>query len=237
MLRRTFLIIDEVHKLHDGDLLATEKADFNVIQSFIWKSYRDSRADSVRPLLMSATPIGDTPASLFDILNTLIPDPGEGLMALEHFRREFTDKEGHVSAEGARYFIEQSKGLISYLNRERDPTTFAIPTIRTITVGLGDMDIPDVREISRRCLPVIEAAGGKTRKKARRSCYLAVKSEFTEKYKKTQRHQLAECFGPKAAKPDFPNYAEFVGEVDGLGNTESVESEMTTDAVINRDGR
>jgi hypothetical protein len=237
MLRRTFLIIDEVHKLHDGDLLATEKADFNVIQSFIWKSYRDSGADSVRPLLMSATPIGDTPASLFDILNTLIPDPGEGLMALEHFRREFTDKEGHVSAEGARYFMEQSKGLISYLNRERDPTTFAIPTIRTITVGLGDMDIPDVREISRRCLPVIEAAGGKTRKKARRSCYLAVKSEFTEKYKKTQRHQLAECFGPKAAKPDFPNYAEFVGEVDGLGNTESVESEMTTDAVINRDGR
>jgi len=86
-------------------------------------------------------------------------------------------------------------------------------------------------------LPVIEAAGGKTRKKARRGCYLAVKSEFTEKYKKTQRHQLAECFGPKAAKPDFPNYAEFVGEVDGLGNTESVESEMTTDAVINRDGR
>jgi len=237
MLRRTFLIIDEVHKLHDGDLLATEKADFNVIQSYIWKSYRDSGADSVRPLLMSATPIGDTPASLFDILNTLIPDPGEGLMALEHFRREFTDKEGHVSAEGARYFMEQSKGLISYLNRERDPTTFAIPTIRTITVGLGDMDIPDVREVARRCLPVIEAAGGKTRKKARRGCYLAVKSEFTEKYKKTQRHQLAECFGQKAAKPDFPNYAEFVGEVDGLGNTGSVESETTADAVINRDGR
>jgi hypothetical protein len=234
MLRRTFLIIDEVHKLHDGDLLATEKADFNVIQSFIWQSYRVSGADSVRPLLMSATPIGDTPASLFDILNTLIPDPGEGLMALEHFRREFTDKEGHVLAEGAHYFMEQSKGLISYLNREQDPTTFAIPTIRTITVGLGDMDIPDVRMVARRCLPLIEAAGSKTRKKARRGCYLAVKSEFTQKYKGTQRNQLAECFGAKAAKPDFPNYAEFVGEVGGLGNTESVESEMTTDAVINK---
>ena len=155
-------------------------------------------------------------------------------MALEHFRHEFTDKEGHVSAEGAHYFMEQSKGLISYLNREQDPTTFAIPTIRTITVGLGDMDIPDVRMVARRCLPLIEAAGSKTRKKARRGCYLAVKSEFTQKYKGTQRNQLAECFGAKAAKSDFPNYAEFVGEVGGLGNTESVESEMTTDAVINK---
>jgi hypothetical protein len=183
---------------------------------------------------MSATPIGDTPASLFDILNTLIPDPGEGLMALEHFRRRFTDKEGHVSAEGARYFMEQSKGLISYLNRERDPTTFAIPTIRTITVGLGDMDIPDVRAVARRCLPLIEAEGSRTRKKARRGCYLAVRSEFTQKYKGTQRNQLAECFGAKAAKPDFPNYAEFVGEVDGLGNLGSIGSEETTNAVINK---
>jgi hypothetical protein len=126
----------------------------------------------------------------------------------------------------------RAAGLISYLNRERDPTTFAIPTIRTITVGLGDMDIPDVREVARRCLPVIEAAG-KTRKKARRACYLGAKAEFTQKYKGTQRHQLAECFGAKAAKPDFPNYAEFVGEVDGLGNTESVGSDETTNAVIN----
>ena len=240
MLRRTFLVIDEVHKLHDGDLLATEKADFNVIQSYIWKSYRLSGSDSVRPLLMSATPIGDTPASLFDILNTLIPDPGQGFMALEHFRRRFVDEGGHVSADGAQYFMSQAQGLISYLNRERDPTTFAIPTIRTITVGLGDIDIPDVRAVARRCLPVIEAAGGKTQKKARRSCYLGARSEFTRKYKLTQRSQMAECFGAKAAKPDFPNYAEFVGEVGGLGemgsegSEGSEESSGTGDAVVNK---
>jgi hypothetical protein len=95
------------------------------------------------------------------------------------------------------------------------------------------MDIPDVREVARRCLPVVEAAG-KTRKKARRACYLGAKAEFTQTYKKTQRHQLAECFGAKTAKPDFPNYAEFVGTVDGLGNTESVGSDETTGAVINK---
>jgi len=234
MLRRTLLIVDEVHKLHDGDLLATEKADFSVIQRYIWNSYRVSGADSVRPLLMTATPIGDTPASLFDILNTLIPTAEGRLMDLERFRRGFVDTAGHVTLEGAEYFRSRASGLISYLNREHDPTTFAIPTIRTITVGLGDMDIPDVRAVARRCLPVIEAAGGKTRKKARRGCYLAVRSEFTQKYKGTQRNQLAECFGAKAAKPDFPNYQEFIGEVGGLGNTESVESDETGDAVINK---
>ena len=158
-------------------------------------------------------------------------------MGLDAFRREFVDREGHVSAEGASYFMTRAAGLISYLNRERDPTTFAIPTLRTIHVSVGDMDIPDVRTVARRCLPVIEAADKRTRKKARRGCYLAVKSEFTRKYKGTQRSQMAECFGAKAAKADFPRYTEFIGEVSGLGNTESVgseESSGTTNAVINK---
>jgi hypothetical protein len=171
---------------------------------------------------------------LFDILNTLIPNAEGRLMDLDRFRRGFVDVAGHISGEGGAYFMSRARGLISYLNRERDPTTFAIPTIRTITVGLGDMTIPDVRAVARRCLPVIEAAGARTRKKARRGCYLAVRSEFTQKYKGTQRNQLAECFGAKAAKPDFPNYAEFIGEVDGLGNLGSISSEETTNAVINK---
>jgi len=234
MLRRTFLIIDEVHKLYDGDLLATEKADFSVIQRFIWNSYQVSGLDSVRPLLMTATPIGDTPASLFDILNVLIPSAEGRLMGLDKFRRAFVDAEGHVTAEGAEYFIERARGLISYLNRERDPTTFAIPKIRTITVGVGDMTIPDAGVVARQCLPVIEAAGARTRKKARRACYLGARSEFTRKYKSSQRSQLAECFGSAAAKPDFPNYAEFVGMVEGVGELASVGSEETNDAIVNK---
>jgi len=234
MLRRTLLVIDEVHKLHDGDLLATEKADFSVIQRYIWKSYQVSGADSVRPLLMSATPIGDTPAALFDILNTLIPTVEGRLIDLDRFRRTFVDLDGHVTADGARYFMSRSAGLISYLNRERDPTTFAIPTIRTVTVEVGDIDTPDIRAVARRCLPVIQAEGAKTRKKARRGCYLALKSEYTRKYKNTQKSQLAECFGSKAAKASFPNYDEFIGELEGLGETSSVGSDGTSDAVINR---
>ena len=232
MLRRTFLVIDEVHKLHDGDLLATEKADFNVIQSYIWKSYRLSGSDSVRPLLMSATPIGDTPASLFDILNTLIPDPGQGFMALEHFRRRFVDEGGHVSADGAQYFMSQAQGLISYLNREQDPTTFAIPTIRTIRVPLGDINAPEVKSIVRACLPAIRGANKRTRKRARRSCYTSQRSMFSKKYASTQKSQILACFGKKIETPVFPTYESYVSAVDGeLNETDSVD---TTGATLGR---
>jgi len=232
MLHRTFLIIDEVHKLHDGDLLVTEKADFSVIQRFIWNSYKISGADSVRPLLMTATPIGDTPQSLFDIINTLIPDEAGRLMNLDKFRKLYVDGEGHVNAEGGAYFGLRVKGLISYLNRERDPTTFAIPTIKTINVGIGAIDVPDVRSLARGCLSVVAKSGKQTRKKSRRTCYLAARSDYASKYKMTQRSQLAECFGAKAAKPDFPSYTEFVNEIEGVENTESVESDGTTGAVV-----
>jgi len=232
MLRRTFLVIDEVHKLYDGDLLVTEKADFSVIQRFIWNSYQVSGADSVRPFLMSATPIGDIPASLFDMLNMLIPVRENRIVQFDAFRRLFADSAGHISSEGARHFTERARGLISYLNRERDPTTFAIPTVRTIRVPLGDMDIPHVRGLARRCLPVIEAEGKKTRKRARRSCYLASKTEFTRKYKGTQISQLAECFGAKAAKPKFPTYTDFVAAVtDETNEVGTLNSTGTTDAV------
>jgi len=234
MLKRTFLIVDEVHKLHDGDLLTTEKADFSVIQQYIWNSYRVSGVDSVRVLLMTATPIGDTPASLFDILNTLIPTADARLMGLDRFRRQYVDLTGHVSAEGASYFMSRATGLISYLNRERDPTTFAIPTIRTITVGLGDVESPDVRAVARRCLPVIKAAPGKTKKKARRGCYLATKGEYTRKYKETQRSQLAACFGAKNTVSPFPTYNDFIGELEGLGETASANSNNTTGAIVNK---
>lgn len=229
MLRRTLLIIDEVHKLHDGDLLVTERADFSVIQRFIWNSYQVSGADSVRPFLMSATPIGDTPASLFDILNTLIPVAEHRLTRFDAFRRLFTDREGHVSDTGAHHFMSRARGLISYLNREQDPTTFAIPTIKTIRVPLGDIDAPDVKSVVRTCLPAIRGANRRTRKRARRSCYTSQRSIFSKKYASTQKSQMLACFGKKIETPVFPTYESYVSAVDGeLNETNSVNTTGAT---------
>jgi len=150
-LKKTFLIIDEIHKLQDGDLSPAESADFAFIRSAIWKSYEVSGADSVRPLLMTATPIADTPRELFEILNTLIPTESRRLMPLDAFREKFTNEAGIVNEDGKDYFKERAKGLISYLNREFDPTTFAQPRFHNIIVPLGEARVPSVEELVNAC--------------------------------------------------------------------------------------
>jgi hypothetical protein len=151
-LRKTFLVIDEIHKLRDGDLSAAEFAEFEVIQKFIHNSYVKSGSDSVRPLLMTATPISDSPGELFDILNTLIPDHTRRFMDFSTFRTRYTNAGGEISNEGRNYFQERAKGLISYLNREYDPTTFAQPEFHTIPVPAGEIGAPVVGALVDTCL-------------------------------------------------------------------------------------
>ena len=155
-LHKTFLIMDEVHKLMDGDLSAAEAADFEVIQKFIHESYAKSGADSVRPLLMTATPITDTPKELFEILNTLIAAPSQRLMPFPEFRERYTSDEGEISAAGVDYFQEKAKGLISYLNREYDPSTFAQPIFHDVAVPIGAPVAPSAAELARTCTTDVE---------------------------------------------------------------------------------
>lgn len=151
-LHKTFLIMDEVHKLQDGDLSAAEAADFETIQKYIHKSYALSGSDSVRPLLMTATPITDTPKELFEILNTLIADSDHRLDDFDTFREMYTNENGEILPEGVSYFQERARGLISYLNREFDPTTFSQPIFYNEIVHLHDPVQPTVGEVVDRCL-------------------------------------------------------------------------------------
>jgi len=102
-------------------------------------------------LLMTATPITDTPRELFTILNTLIADPKERLMDFEKFRGAYTTAEGKITETGRAYFRERAKGLISYLNREYDPTTFAQPVFEDVVVPAGGVVYPSVEDLVARC--------------------------------------------------------------------------------------
>lgn len=155
-LKKTFLVMDEIHKLRDGDLGPAESANFDVIQSFIHNSYKTSGDESVRPLLMTATPITDSPVELFDILNTLIAKPADRLMPFDTFRKSYADDTGAIRPEGRDYFQERAKGLISYLNREYDPTTFAQPTFHTIQVGIADTAAPTAGDLADRCVGALD---------------------------------------------------------------------------------
>jgi hypothetical protein len=142
-LKKTFLILDEVHKLQDGDLGPLEAADFATIQTAIHRSYAISGSESVRSLLMTATP-GE---GLLPLLNTLIPNPS--LRFPTSFQSLYFDtKEHKIRAEGIRLYQERAKGLVSYLTRERDPTTFAQPRYKTIDVAVKERPEDTVEEIA-----------------------------------------------------------------------------------------
>jgi hypothetical protein len=151
-LRKTFLIIDEVHKLLDGDLKPSEMADFKEIARYIRNSYKVSGQNSVRLLMMTATPITDSPEGLFKLLNLLMPDSKNQLPTVDDFRKEFTNENGKITEEGIEFFQEKTKGLISYLNREFDPTAFAQPVFRTFLIpAYGSLLYTD-EEIINNCL-------------------------------------------------------------------------------------
>jgi len=146
-LKKTFLILDEVHKLQDGDLGPLEAADFATIQAAIYRSYAMSGSESVRSLLMTATP-GN---GILQLLNTLIPNPS--LRLPTSFRSLYFDNKDHnIRAEGIRLYQERAKGLVSYLTRERDPTTFAQPRYKTIDVAVKERPEDTVEEIAEELL-------------------------------------------------------------------------------------
>jgi len=115
-----------------------ESANFKIIQGFIQKSYEISGDNSVRVLMMSGTPITKSPQDLFEILNTLIADPKRRIPSWPEFRKYFivetTDGNYSITAEGVKLYQSRAKGLISYLDRTGDATTFAQPKVQRIEV-------------------------------------------------------------------------------------------------------
>lgn len=225
-LHKTFLIMDEIHKLQDGDLGANESADFHIIQKYIQDSYAKSHDDSVRPLLMTATPITGSPKELFEIVNTLIERKEQRLMPFEEFRTHFTNQDGAISPQGQAYYLERAKGLVSYLNREYDPTTFAQPNFHKITIQLKGTPTPTAEEIIQHCgiqrsadsdvgnlSPKEQRRRKKNktlRKKAKtqdlKSCYQQTRKEYEDK-QSGQLQSIEQCFGNTAK---FPSLREVI---------------------------
>lgn len=134
-LRKTLLIIDEAHKLYGGtDLSSVERPDMNKLHAAIMKSYRVSGEDSVRLLLMTATPFTNDPLELIKLINLCrtssnqIPDEFDG------FAKKYLTEDGSFTKRGSRLYLDDIAGHISYLNREKDARQFSQPIITPITV-------------------------------------------------------------------------------------------------------
>jgi hypothetical protein len=134
-LRKTLLIVDEAHKLYAPGVAKSEKPNTDILEEMIQKSYDVSGNDSVRLLLMTATPYTEDGMEMIKLLNLLRSDkfPSD----FDNFAIEYLDENGKFSKTGIRKFQDNVSGYISYLNRSRDARNFAYPIVQNVMVDLS----------------------------------------------------------------------------------------------------
>lgn len=148
-LRKTLLIIDEAHKLYGGsDLLPAEKPDMKKLSAALQNSYKVSGEESVKLLLMSATPYTSDPMELIKLLNLLQDSTNKLPASFEEFQQVFLDENtGAFTEEGKDLFYEKINGQISYLDRGSDAREFAQPRVSLVTVPLSLKPVADIMKL------------------------------------------------------------------------------------------
>ena len=157
ILKRTLLIIDEAHKLYSPNIPKSEKPDTDILEKLIHNSYAVSGNDSVRILLMTATPITEDGMEIIKLLNLLRENDKVFPNNFNDFSKEYLDDKGFFKRPVA--FQDEISGYISYLNRGQDARNFAIPLIQNVytemssdnntkekLIGKTDLEIKKIRE-------------------------------------------------------------------------------------------
>ena len=136
-LRKTLVIIDEAHKLYgETDLSTLERPDMAAFHESVMRSYEVSGADSVRLMLMTATPITSSPMEFVKLMNLCKERPRQMTTDFSLFSQEYLDETGRFTGAGETRFLDEISGYVSFLNRERDARMFAQPVIQVIPVPL-----------------------------------------------------------------------------------------------------
>jgi DNA ligase (NAD+) len=126
--KKTLLIIDEAHLMLSPTIKDKEKPDMNLLEAWIQNSYKTSGENSVRVLLMSATPVTDNVYNFMRLLNLLDEKP--------IFKNSFV-KNHEFSAQGKQVFMKALDGKLSYLNRTTDKRQFAQPVFQNVHVEIS----------------------------------------------------------------------------------------------------
>uniref|UniRef100_A0A6C0CFN4 Helicase/UvrB N-terminal domain-containing protein n=1 Tax=viral metagenome TaxID=1070528 RepID=A0A6C0CFN4_9ZZZZ len=130
-LRKTLLIIDEAHKIYSPTVAKSERPNTNILEKMIQKSYDKSGADSVRIMLMTATPFTEDGMEMIKLLNLLRED--DKIEAdFGKFSSTYLDDSGYFTNVGLSQFQDKVSGYISYLNRSQDARNFAHPVIKNV---------------------------------------------------------------------------------------------------------
>lgn len=149
-LQKTLLIIDEAHKLYGGeDLSSIERPNMEALKAALQNSYIVSGKNSVRLLLMTATPITGNPMELIKLINLLKPLNKQMPEHFPEFSEKYLNEDGRFTEEGERKYLDDIAGYVSYLNREKDARQFSQPIVKFVNAPLVD-DIKEVMKIDKK---------------------------------------------------------------------------------------
>lgn len=130
-LHKTLLIIDEAHKLYSPTVAKSEKPDTDILEKMIQNSYDKSGKDSVRVLLMTATPFTEDGMEMIRLLN-LLRQKDHMPIDFKMFAETYLDDNGYFTKKGMKMFQDNISGYVSYLNRSQDARNFAHPVIQNV---------------------------------------------------------------------------------------------------------
>ena len=133
-LRKTLIIIDEAHKIYSPETAAAEKPNTVILEEMINNSYKVSKENSVKLLLMTATPYTSEAIEMIKLLNLIredkLPDN------YEEFKGKFLNDNGEIKNKDT--FKDLLSGYISYLNKSKDIRFFSYPMIKDINVKISE---------------------------------------------------------------------------------------------------
>ena len=128
-LKNTLVIIDEAHNFTTMKAIGFSKhesAKFVDIKNMIHDSYMKSGDDSVRLLLLSATPGLNGVTGALNMFNLLLNPDNQLPTNTKSFSQQFLNKNlSEFSKEGRREFAKVSRKFVSFLDTTKDYTKFA----------------------------------------------------------------------------------------------------------------
>lgn len=130
-LKKTLIIIDEAHKLYSENVSSVEKLDTGILEKMIQNSYRLSGKDSVKVLLMTATPYTTNGMDLIKLIN-LLKEDDKLEDDFDKFSTKYLSPTGMFTESGSKKIQDQLSGYVSYLNRSQDARNFAHPVIKDV---------------------------------------------------------------------------------------------------------
>ncbi len=119
------------------------------LHNALLNSYAVSGHDSVRLLLMTATPITETPMEIIKLINLCKPMDDQFPDNFTTFSNEYLNDSGGFTSDGRIKYLDKISGHISYLNREKDARQFAQPQITHVLVPLVK-NVKDVTNMDKR---------------------------------------------------------------------------------------